>query len=249
MMKMLEGKNAIITGANRGIGNAIVKKFAENGCNIWACCRKQNTTFEEEMKTLAEQHQVNIWPVYFELSNEEEIKTGFKQVYSSRLPIDILVNAAGIVNADLFQLTSMHTMREVFDVDFFAPVQLSQLVLRVMTRKKAGSIINLSSIAGSDANPTNCTYGSAKAAVSSFTRILASEVGQYGIRVNAIAPGPTNTEMIATVKDKVGEALLDRCAMNRLANPSEIADVALFLASEQSSFVNGQIIRVDGGAK
>ena len=248
-MRELEGKNAIITGANRGIGNKIVKKFAEEGCNVWACTRQKTDIFESEMADLASKYKVIVTPVYFDLSESGEIKDSFKEIFKSKHPIDILVNVAGVVNAEIFQRTTLDTMRDVFDANFFGPVQLIQLVLRVMTRYGKGTIINISSIAGLDANPTNCTYGSSKAALNAFTKILASEVATLGIRVNAIAPGPTKTEMIQTVWNKVGDSLLDRCAMGRLAEPGEIANVALFLASEKSSFINGQVIRVDGGAK
>ena len=146
-------------------------------------------------------------------------------------------------------MTSIQEMRKVFDVNFFGPIQLTQLVLKTMTRQKSGSIINISSVAGQDANPTNCTYGSSKSAINSFSRILASEIGRLGIRVNVVAPGPTDTDMIERVKAKVGDSMLDRCAMERLAKPDEIAETVVFLASDKASFINGQIIRVDGGAK
>lgn len=248
-MRELEGKNAVITGANRGIGSAIVQKFAENGCNIWACVRKKSAVFEEKISDLAQKNGVIIIPVYFDLSNGEDIKNGFKNIYNNKRPIDVLVNTAGVINAEIFQRINVATMHDVFEINFFGPVQLSQLVLKSMLRYKNGSIINISSIAGLDTNPTNSIYGSSKAALNSFTKILASEVATSGIRVNAIAPGPTDTEMIQVVQNKVGNALLDRCAMGRLARPDEIAETALFLASEKSSFINGQILRVDGGAK
>ena len=212
-MAELVQKNAIITGANRGIGNAIVRKFAENGCNIWACARTCNKAFEEKMQQIADQNGVQIWPVYFELSDFEQIKAAFKEIYKTKLSIDILVNAAGIVNTELFQMTSIQEMRKVFDVNFFGPIQLTQLVLKAMTRQKSGSIINISSVAGQDANPTNCTYGSSKSAINSFSRILASEIGRLGIRVNVVAPGPTDTDMIERVKAKVGDSMLDRLSL------------------------------------
>lgn len=247
--RILIGKNAIITGANRGIGNAIVQKFAEQGCNIWACARKPNKTFEDEMNNLENEYSVNITPIYFDLGSSEEIKNGFKAIYADKKPIDILINAAGIVNTDIFQMTSIDNVRTVFEINFFSVLQLTQLCLKVMCRQKKGNIVNIASIAGLDSNPTNCTYGSSKAALISFTKTLASEISSYGIRVNAVAPGPTKTDMIQTVYEKVGDAILTRSAMGRLANPEEVANVVLFLATEQSSFVNGQVIRIDGGSK
>lgn len=248
-MKDLEGKNAVVTGARRGIGRCIVENFALNGCNVWACARKYDAEFEKDMAEISEKYGVFIKPVYFDLSDMNEIKEGFKSIYKEKKSIDILVNNAGIVHTNLFQMTTMEQIYEVYQTNIFAPMQLTQLVLKVMTRNKKGSIINISSIAGLDANPTNCTYGSSKAAVISFTRTLASEVGSFGIRVNSIAPGPTQTDMVNVVKEKVGDNILNNCAMSRFGEPDEIANVAVFLASDKSSFVNGQIIRVDGGSK
>lgn len=251
-MRELEGKNAIVTGANRGIGNVIIKELASRGCNIWAGARNvdESTVFYNETVSLSKEHGVEITPVFLEMSDEEVIKNTFKEIYKTHRSIDILVNCAGIVNTDLFQMTTIRKMREVFDVNFFGPAYLTQLVLKVMQKNKKGSIINVASIAGIDTNPTNCTYGSSKAAVIHFTKILASEVGQNGIRVNAVAPGPTRTDMIKSVVETVGEEqMLSRCAMSRCAEPEEIANVVCFLASDKASFINGQVIRVDGGAK
>lgn len=248
-MRELEGKNAIITGSRRGIGRAVVELFAKNGCNIWACARKFDDTFENEIANISRNYDVTITPVYFDLDNSEEIKEGFKSIYKEKKDIDILVNNAGKVHANLFQMTTLEQIKEIYQTNVFAVMQLTQLVLKVMTRRKRGSIINISSISGLDANPTNCIYGSSKAANISFTRILASEMGDFGIRVNSIAPGPTETDMIQIVKDKIGDNILNNCAMSRFAKPEEIAEVALFLASDRASFVNGQVIRVDGGVK
>lgn len=249
-MKKLEGKNAIITGANRGIGYEIVKKFASEGCNIWACARIDSESFRNKISHISEKYDVNIEPIFFELTNPNEIKDGFQKIYKRKKNIDILVNAAGIVNVDLFQRTSMKKFREVFEVNYFGAVCLTQYVIKAMQRSKNGSIINIASISGIDANPTNCAYGSSKAAIIHFSQILASEMGSYNIRVNAVAPGPTNTDMIKVVEEAVGhDNMLSRCALARMAEPEEIANVVAFLGSDESSFISGQVIRVDGGAK
>ena len=241
---------AIITGANRGIGKEVVRKFAADGYRIiYACARKENVIFRSEMEEIAEKNNVEIKPIFFELSNEEEIKSAVKMIQADKPKIDALVNVAGIVNTDLFYMTSMKMLREVFEVNFFGTICLTQQILKLMLRQKRGSIINFASIAGIDANPTNASYGSSKAALISISRILASEVAESGIRVNVIAPGPTETDMIVKVKEKTGDNILNRCAMNRMAKPEEIANVALFLASDEASFINGQVIRVDGGSK
>ncbi len=244
---MLKGKNSIITGANRGIGHSIVRLFAANSCNVWACARTPNEAFERQCAELAEQSGVWIKPVYFDLSSEEALKEGFLGIFREKLPIDILVNNAGVCHSALFRMTPLRTIREHFEVNVLALMGLTQLVLKVMTRQRSGCIINMASIAATDPSQTNCLYGSTKAAVIAFTQNLATELGTEGIRVNAIAPGPTETDMLSIYGDTAKTGLLGNCVMGRNARPEEIAEVALFLASERSSFINGQVLRVDGG--
>lgn len=246
---MLKGKNVILTGANRGIGYSMLKKFAMNGCNIWACARRESLEFEEKLDKLAQEYHVWIKPVYFELTSEEEIKQAMKDIIKERKNIDVLVNNAGVNYYGLFQMASVKKAKEIFDVNYFAPMIIMQYVLKVMTKQRSGCIINMSSIACLDTHAGDSIYGSAKSALTTLTKILASEVGTSGIRVNAIAPGPTDTDMIKEHITKLDENVVSNSVMGRLAAPDEIADVAIFLASEQASFINGQVIRVDGGAK
>ena len=242
---MLKGKNAIITGSNRGIGKAIVEAYAKNGANIWACARKENPDFEREMKELSEKYHVWIKPIYFEMSDEEQIKGGVKRILAEKQNIDILVNNAGIIKR--IPMCDM-TAREIYETDVFGPMLLTQLILKKMTRQKQGNIINMSSAAALGANPGNSVYGSAKAALTHWTEILATEVTQNGIRVNAIAPGNIETDILSAHREDARTELEAASLMGRLGKPEEIAEVAVFLASDMSSFVNAQVISVNGGA-
>ena len=244
---MLTGKNVLITGSNRGIGLAFVKAFAKQKCNIWACARKYNEEFETQMSELALQNNVWIKPVYFELTDSEEMKQAVKAILKSEDRVDVLINNAGVAHGGLFAMTKIQTIKEVFDINVFAPMELTQLVLRKMMRQKSGCIINMSSVAAVNVRVGNSAYGVSKAAVKSWTEILGAEVAQYGIRVNAIAPSLTDTDMGQTVKKNAGENRLLLSAMGRMAKAEEIANVAVFLASEEASFVNGETIIVNGG--
>ena len=241
-------KNIIITGSNRGIGFAMVKKFAENGFNVWACARKHNADFEEKIGEMAEQYGVWIKPVYFDLTDESEIKNGIAEIYKDKKAVHTLINNAGIHYEKLFQLCTMKEIKELYTVNVFATMYITQLILKTMSRQKYGNIINISSISGLTPYSGNTIYGGTKASVNLLTRSLAIEVAELGnIRVNAIAPSRVETDMIKQISSKSIQQGINNCVMKRLAQPNEIANVAYFLASDDASFINGQVIRVDGG--
>lgn len=244
--KYLDGKVALITGCNRGIGKSILESFASNGADIWACTRKQSDEFNTFLGHLRSEYGVKINTLNFDLLNEPEIKEKLKQLYTSNQKIDILVNNAGISHGGFTQMTSLNQIKSVFEINFFSQILITQIVAKIMLRQKKGSIINMASVAGIDANPGNIAYGSSKAALIYATKTMAKEFAPF-VRVNAIAPGLTETEMVGEMEKNARDNMVRSGAMKRLADPAEIAEVALFLASDQSSFVNGQIIRVDGG--
>lgn len=247
MDKTLTGKNVIITGARRGIGRYILTLFAKEGANIWACAKTVDEKFELEISQLAEQNNVQIKPIYFNLENEDSIKSGIQKIIGEKKPIDILVNNAGIAYGGLFTMTSLAKLKEVFEINYFAQIEIMQLVLRIMMRQKRGCIINMASIGGIETAPGYLAYGSSKAALIYATKSVSHEVGQYGIRVNAIAPGLVETDMGAYKPSEEIEKILERSSLHRKATPEEIAECALFLASDKSSFITGQVLIVDGG--
>ena len=247
-MKLLDNKNAVITGARRGIGREIVNTFAKHGANIWACARKYDENFEADMKSIAAQYGVEIWPVYFDVTSESEVKKAIAEIRAMKLPVDVLVNAAGIADSStLFQMTSIEKMRNVMEVNFFALTRLTQYISRMMAKQKAGSIVNISSVAGIDGEPAQYEYSASKAAVIGGTRNLARELANSNIRVNAIAPGMISTDMGNQIEQSLKEEILQKTIMKRMGRPEEVANAAVFLASDLSSFMTGQIIRVDGG--
>ena len=244
----LQGKNAIVTGARSGIGRAIVELFAREGANIWAIVHREDKEWLSAMEQLAAEQNVWIKPVYIDLSDEEQIKQGMQAIIKEKLPIDILVNAAGVLSENrLIQMTPMSAMRNVMQVNFFAPVQICQLVSRMMCRYKQGSIINIASIAGIDGDLEQLEYIGSKAALIGATKKMAYEWGQFGIRVNAIAPGLTDTKMVDYMDDEMSSDMIRHLSLKRKAKPIEIAQLALFLASEEASYITAQTIRVDGG--
>lgn len=244
---LLREKNAVITGCLKGIGRATMDLFANNGANVWACCQAPDVEFENHVKTLSEATKVSITPVYFDLSNSEQIKAGIKQIIAAKQPVDVLVNVAGMTYNALFHMTTIEKMKEVFEIDFFSQMLVSQQITKLMMRQKSGSVINIASIAGVDGNPGQIAYSAAKAALIGATKTLAAELGTSGIRVNAVAPGVIKTDMTAELSKEKFDELLSGSKLRRAGLPEEVAQTLLFLASDLSAYITGQVIRIDGG--
>jgi 3-oxoacyl-[acyl-carrier protein] reductase len=244
---LLQDMNAVITGANRGIGREVVKLFAQHGANIWACARSENEEYENFLSECSEVHNVEIFPVYFDLSDKDQIRAGIKEIMSTRRPVDICVNNAGITYNALFQMSTLEKMHEVFEVNFFSQMLISQYIVKLMLRQKRGSIINISSTAGLDGNSGRSIYGASKAAIICASKAMAEELGESGIRVNSIAPGITQTDMLTSMSDEMIDLTSQETHLKRVGNPSEIAGACLFLASPLAEYITGQVIRVDGG--
>lgn len=241
-------KTVLITGANRGIGRALVEAFAQAGANLLVHSRFATEAFAVDMLDLATRHGVQVERLSFDMTDTPAMKAAVDAALPAGRPIDVLVNNAGIAHGGLFQMTPVSIVRGVFDVNFFAQLELSQLILRRMVRQKSGAIVNIGSIAGLDLLAGNIAYGTSKAALMACTQTLAAEVGSLGVRVNAVAPGLTDTEMATHMDKKAASRMIEGSAMRRQATVGEIAQVVLFLASDAASFVNGQIIPVNGGS-
>lgn len=247
-VKKLAGKTAVITGANGGIGREIVRLFAENGANVIACLPEADVAFEAELERQAAMHGIETHSVYFDLADRESVKAGIKAIKALKMPVDILVNNAGIGHLALVPMVTMDDMQRVFQVNYFAQVQIVQGLYRALT-KAHGCIVNMASAAGMDGDAGNAVYGATKASMILLTKVLSKEMAGDGVRVNAVAPGLTDTGFAAAMGERAKESMIAASQMHRLGTPQEIAKAVLFLSSGDASFITGQIIRVDGGMK
>jgi 3-oxoacyl-[acyl-carrier protein] reductase len=209
--------------------------------------REASDEKQQWLASLAQQHGVTAHAVGVDLANEESVKAAVRQIASLAPRIDVLVNNAGVASGAIFQMTSMTELRRLFEINFFSQILLTQGLARSMARHKAGSIINIASTAAMVADPGTLAYGSSKAAFARATQSMATELGAAGIRVNAIAPGVTRTDMYDQMSEAAREKLIASSALKCAIEPQDVANMALFLASDLSASVTGQIMRVDGG--
>jgi len=245
---LLKGKIAVITGCNRGIGKKILEVFSSNEATVFACARDINDKFISSIENLKKKFNNQITPIKCDLSDEKQTKEAANNILSSNMNVDVLVNNAGTIDTALFQMTPIKKLKEIFEINFFSQTLFTQYILKSMVKKKEGSIIYISSISALDGHEGRGAYSSAKSAMIAQSKVLSRELGKYNIRVNAIAPGLINTSMMKeNIPNEIVKDFTSRISLGRVGNPEEIANVVLFLSSELSSYVTGQVIRADGG--
>lgn len=245
--KVLEGKTVIVTGTAKGMGRQMVQTFAENGANIFAHARTETDEHKFFCRNLAKSNCVQIMPLYFDLRDTESIKEAVKEIRGTKLVIDGLVNNAGITYNALFQMTNIDELRNQMEVNFFAPFLFTQYISKLMVRNKKGSIVNISSSAALDGNSGKSAYGASKAALLAMTLSISEELGASGIRANVICPGVTETDMLSTMPDYIMNIQKEATFLKKVGEPTDIANTAMYLLSDYSSYITGQVIRVDGG--
>lgn len=243
---MLKGKNAVITGASRGIGKAIAIKFASLGANI--VLNYRNSELEaKELESKLKEFGVEVLLIKADISKFEEANnliTKAKEVFGS---IDIVVNNAGITKDGLVMRMKEEDFDKVVEVNLKGVFNVLRAVSGIMIKQKHGKIINMSSVVGITGNAGQLNYSAAKAGVIGMTKSLARELGGRGINVNAIAPGFIETDMTSGLSEKAREVSMNNIPLKRFGNVEDIAGVAAFLASEDSNYITGQVICVDGG--
>jgi 3-oxoacyl-[acyl-carrier protein] reductase len=246
---VLNNKNAFITGCNRGIGKSILRKFIKNRANVICAVRKADSKFLKFINNIKKKSKSNIKIVEFDLLNESEVKNTISSLNKKNFKIDILINNAGLASGSIFEMTSIEKIKKIFETNYFAQLRLTQLLLRFLKKSKSASIINLGSVTGIIPERGTLAYGSSKAALMFATKIMANEFSNYGIRVNAIAPSVVQTNMSDKMNAKAKEALIEQSFLKKEGSVEDISDLALFLSSENSKHINGQVIRIDGGMK
>jgi 3-oxoacyl-[acyl-carrier protein] reductase len=241
----LDGKVALVTGACKGIGLQIAHDLAKNGAMVYINGRDEENV-KKLVMTLCNEN-LRVRPFICDVSDYDSVKLAFRSYAKEGKKLDILVNNAGILDDALIGMVSLGQIEKTFRTNTYSVLFLSQYASRFMARNNKGSIINISSIIGTNGNEGQAVYGGSKAAVIGITKSLAKELAIKNIRVNAIAPGFIDTDMSRSVSEAVFQERINSIAMKRIGLPSEISNVVGFLASDFSSYVTGQVIGVDGG--
>lgn len=245
-MKLLEGKNAIITGGSRGIGKGIAEVFAKHGANVaftYASSVNAATLLEKELSNLgvkAKGYQSNA-------ADYEEAQELIKNVANDFGAIDIVINNAGITKDNLLMRMSEEDFDAVIDVNLKSVFNMTKAVQRTMLKQRSGSIINMSSVVGVKGNAGQSNYAASKAGIIGFSKSMALELGSRNIRTNVIAPGFIETEMTEKLDEKTVEGWRESIPLKRGGTPEDIANACVFLASDLSSYVTGQVLHVNGG--
>lgn len=247
---MLLGKTIVVTGGLQEIAKETLRVLAENGANVFACAYKQTDEYENLCKELSERNGIMIWPVYFDMMDNHSIKEAAKAIQSQKTEIHGLINIAEINKDAYFNMVTYQDMLDTFQVNFFSQIIFSQYIVKLMQRKKtAGSIVFTSSISALDGNEGQVSYAASKAALLGAVRSMAKELGEMGIRVNAVAPGVIQTPMTDKLDDKIKSQKIEMMDIKRLGEAREVADAFVFLMSDLSSHITGQTIRIDGGMR
>ena len=242
----LKGKVAVVTGGTCGIGYAIVKKYLEAGASVVLCGSRESTANAALEKIKAEMPDADVSAMAPDLCDSASVEAAFKSVYEKYGRFDILANNAGISQHTLLTQYTDEEVDKILDVNVKAVFVCARAAARIMKENGGGCIINTSSVVSIYGQPSGCLYPTSKFAVNGLTKSLARELAKYNIRVNAVAPGVTRTDMVANLPDEMIKPLIARIPIGRMCEPEDIANAYLFLSSELASYITGIVVPVDG---
>lgn len=246
-MGMLDGKSAIVTGGSRGIGEALVRRYAAEGAQVAFTYHSSEEKANALAAEVQEQSGQTVLAFRSDASSYQEAEALVASVLEAFGTIDILVNNAGITKDNLMLRMSEEQWDAVIQTNLKSVFNLTKHILRPMMRSRGGSIINMSSVVGVFGNAGQANYSASKAGIIGFSKSIAKEVGSRNIRCNAVAPGFIETEMTAVLDDKTREVFLSGIPMKRLGKGEEVADLCVFLGSDRSAYISGQVISICGG--
>ncbi len=242
----LEGRVALVTGGSRGIGRSVVEALATDGAKV-AFVYNSNAAAAEEVVSSVTEAGGECRAIQADVRSKESADSIVADIVDSWGSVDILVNNAGIIRDGLLAMMDETAWQEVITTNLTSVFNFCQAVTRQMMSQRYGRIVNMSSVAASVANPGQANYAASKGGVEGFTRCIATELARRGITANAVAPGFIQTDMTEAVVSAAGKEIKKKIPARRLGNPADIANAVLFLAQEQSSYITGQILTVDGG--
>ena len=243
---LLSGKKALITGSSSGIGRGISEKFLREGANVWGLCL-HGTTAKEYLDSVAAESGTKYYEFYGDVGNAEEVTQVVKSSLDEAGGFDILVNNAGITRDGLSFRMKKADWDDVMRINLTSAFLICQIVSSDMIKKRSGSIINMASIVGLHGEGGQVNYAASKGGLIAYAKSLAKEVGSRGVRVNCLAPGFIDTPMTQVLKDELRKAWIDQIPLKRAGTPEDVANAALFLASDLSKYITAQVIGVDGG--
>lgn len=248
-MKLLENKIAMVTGGTRGIGAAIVKRFIEHGATVILCGSKKETADKAVAEIRKEYPDAKVEGMFPTITDPNSVSECFEKIKSSYGRLDILVNNAGISARESIYDYNPADFEKIMDLNVNAAFFCAREAAKIMKEQGGGVIINTSSMVSLYGQPSGVGYPASKFAVNGLTKSLARELGKDNIRVNAVAPGVTNTDMVAVLPESVIAPIINQIPLHRVGQPEEVADAFVFLASDMASYITGEILSVDGAAR
>ncbi len=243
---MLKNKKALVTGSSRGIGRKIAEVFLANGAEVWGMCTKESAG-KAELEALAAEHGTAFHEFYADAGNAEALTAAVKTALGEAGGFDVLVNNAGITRDTLSFRMKKEDWDSVIAVNLTSAFLVCQIISNDMIRKRSGSIINMASIVGIHGGAGQVNYSASKGGLIAYSKSLSKEVGSRGVRVNCIAPGFIETDMTNAVKEDIRKTWVEGIPLKRAGTTEDVANAALFLASDMSTYITGQVLGVDGG--